>query len=254
VNAQVVLTSSESKRLIAKAVAQMDSVKRAMKKGKILIARGTTNAFVVEELTGRKMEKATFTAGYISPAGLATNPKIPKPIVLVDGQPRETAEVWGDDVVKDMEPGDLIIKGANAIGPDWIPGLLCARAPKSTGGTLGKFQITAMTRAIEVIIPVGLEKMIPISVLVAAKETYSSVIDQATGYVCSLIPMFGTVVTEIEAVKLLSGAEAVPIAAGGVDGAEGSITLQIKGSDASVKKAMDIMLKIKGEPPVRWPK
>lgn len=252
--AQVVLTSSESKRFIAKAVAQMDSVKRALKRGKILIARGTTNAFVVEELTERKMEKATFTAGYISPAGLSGNPKIPKPIVLVDGQAKEAMEVYGDDIVKDMVLGDLIIKGANAIGPDGIPGLLCARMPTSTGGTLGKFMITAMTRGIEVIIPVGLEKMIPVSVLVAAKETCSSIIDYAQGIPCSLIPMFGTVVTEIEAVKILSGAEAVPISAGGVDGAEGSITLSIKGSDAEVKKALDIIGKIKGEPPVRWPK
>ena len=76
--AQIVLTSSESKRLIAKAVSQMNVVKKALKKGIIVICRGSTNAYVAEEISGQQIEKGKFTAGYVGPKGLSVNPKIPK--------------------------------------------------------------------------------------------------------------------------------------------------------------------------------
>lgn len=56
ISALVALTPSESKRVIAKGVAALPEVKRAMKPGLIVIGRGTTNAFVAEELTGDKIE------------------------------------------------------------------------------------------------------------------------------------------------------------------------------------------------------
>ena len=54
---QVILTVSESKRLIAKAVAALPEVQNAMKEGTVVVATGTTNAFVLEELWGRKIDK-----------------------------------------------------------------------------------------------------------------------------------------------------------------------------------------------------
>ena len=54
----VTLTVAESKRLIAKAVAQMPIVKNALENGMVIITKGTTNAYVAEEITGHKM---TFT-------------------------------------------------------------------------------------------------------------------------------------------------------------------------------------------------
>ena len=50
-----VLTTSESKRLIGKAVARMELVQRAKKKGKLLIGHGSTNVYVVEEILGKKI-------------------------------------------------------------------------------------------------------------------------------------------------------------------------------------------------------
>ncbi|MFC2002033.1 hypothetical protein ACFLUZ_06005, partial [Chloroflexota bacterium] len=51
-SAIVVLNSSESKRLIAKAVAVLPEVKAALKKGTLIIGWGGTNAFVAEEILG----------------------------------------------------------------------------------------------------------------------------------------------------------------------------------------------------------
>jgi hypothetical protein len=61
------------------------------------------------------------------------------------------------------------------------------------------------------------------------------------------MPMPGIVITEIEAIALLTGVQAIPIAAGGISGAEGSILLVIKGTDRQVKQAIKIIETIRGE-------
>ena len=48
------LTVSESKRLIAKGVAAADFVQRAMKEGTLAVGSGSTNGYVVEEITGQE--------------------------------------------------------------------------------------------------------------------------------------------------------------------------------------------------------
>ena len=53
--ALIILTSAESKRLIAKDVAATREVKDALKSGLIIFARGTTNAFVAEEIAHAKL-------------------------------------------------------------------------------------------------------------------------------------------------------------------------------------------------------
>jgi hypothetical protein len=58
----------------------------------------------------------------------------------------------------------------------------------------------------------------------------------------------------VEALRILVQVDAIPIAAGGIGGAEGSIILLVKGSEEQVKKAMSIVEKIKGEPQVKEPK
>ena len=50
---QVVLTVSEGKRLIAKGIAEYQPVIEALHKGWVAVAKGSTNAYVVEELGGK---------------------------------------------------------------------------------------------------------------------------------------------------------------------------------------------------------
>ena len=64
---QVVLTVSESKRLIAKGVAALPEVRRAMEEGMVVVATGTTNAYVLEELWGREFDKRRYRSGVTAP-------------------------------------------------------------------------------------------------------------------------------------------------------------------------------------------
>ncbi len=49
----IVLTVSESKRLIAKGVAKLEFVQKARQEGTVAIAKGSTNGYVVEEILGK---------------------------------------------------------------------------------------------------------------------------------------------------------------------------------------------------------
>ena len=59
------LTPSESKRLIGKAVAAMLEVKQAKENGYLLIGRGSTNAYILEELLNQNTEKGRYVAGQV---------------------------------------------------------------------------------------------------------------------------------------------------------------------------------------------
>ncbi len=250
--AEIALTSSESKRLIAKAVLDMKIVGNSLKNGILVLCRGSTNAYIIEELTGSHVDKGKNTAGYVGPKGLQINPKTSRETIFRKGKVEKNTALA--QILNELKPGDVIIKGANAIGPDGIPGVLIGRTnPKTNGGTLGLFHMPAMARGINVIIPVGLEKSIPVSVLAGSKEVSAEAVDWATGVPCGLIPIFGTVVTEVEALKILAEVKAVPIAAGGIGGGEGSIVLLVDGAEDYVRKAISIVEKVKGEPQVREP-
>ena len=72
--AMVTLNPAESKRLIAKAIAVLPEVKWALKNGTLVISWGTTNAFVVEEVLGKKItSRADFASGVISQGELNAN-------------------------------------------------------------------------------------------------------------------------------------------------------------------------------------
>ncbi len=249
--AEIVLLPSESKRLIGKAVAGMESVHQAKEKGILVICRGSTCSYVAQELMNADVDKGGYTAGYVGPKGLSANPKIPAEVVFVEGIRKDISLA---DVVKDLKTGDVVVKGANAIGPDGIAANLIERQnEKTTGGTVGLFGVLAMARGVEVIIPVGLEKRVPVSVLASARKLSSSKVDYSMGMPCGLVPILGTTVTEVEAMKSIADVEASMISAGGIGGAEGCIVFLIEGEEVEVKKIIDVVESIRGESPVGEP-
>ncbi|MGC8936491.1 MAG: hypothetical protein ACP5KV_03905 [Candidatus Methanomethylicaceae archaeon] len=132
--ALVTITPSEAKRLIGKAVASMEPVLNAMKKGIIVICLGTTNAFVAEEITGKEIrEKGRFAIGIITPRGTCvTDPSSRmKELVIRNGK---VTELTMKDVLDELGPDDVFIKGANAIDPFGNAGVFLG---SQTGGTLG---------------------------------------------------------------------------------------------------------------------
>ena len=64
-----------------------------------------------------------------------------------------------------------------------------------------------------------------------------------------MLPVPGEVVTEIDAIAILTSASAELVAAGGVCGAEGAVWLSISGTDDQENSAKNILEGISGEPP-----
>jgi len=75
----------------------------------------------------------------------------------------------------------------------------------------------------------------------------------ANGSGPSLWPVDGVIVTEIEAIQLLSGARAAPVGAGGIAGAEGSVRLSVWGTRGELELAEAAVEAVLGEPPFLAP-
>jgi len=241
---QVTLTPAESKRLIAKAVAALPEVKRALRQGTIVIGLGTTNAHVAEELLGEKIEREKFVAGVVLPKGTCVVPsELRRGNIIIRGGKLTEAKL--NDVLPELTADDVFIKGANALDASGTAGVFLA---SHGGGTIGSALGTLMARGVNFIIPVGLEKFIPGSIQRVSKATGVFRFSYATGYPVGIMPVTGKVITELEAFEILTGAEAITMGKGGISGAEGSVTLLVQGTQKQLSKARKLVNGIKGEP------
>ena len=246
VQAQVVLTVSESKRLIAKAVAQMPIVQRALKDGVVIIAKGTTNTYVAEEITGEKIPHGAYVYGRTYPAkGGKQLPPVEAigEVVLIKG--KRQADMKLDEAVQKLELGDVVIKGANAL--DYANKTAGVMIGSRTGGTSGTIMPYVVARKAHLIIPVGLEKQTAWPVMDIANRMREPV--ESLNDIPSMFLLTGHIVTEIEALELLSGVSAFQAGAGGIGGAEGSVRLIVRGKRQQVEEALRIVETVQGEPP-----
>ena len=253
VRATVTLTPSESKRIIGKAVAGMDVVKRALKEGSVAIGLGSTNAFVAEEITGRMIDKEYYSSGIITPCGWGvTNPtKKLNTLLIKHGQTSSINRDEWPKICDQLGSRDLYIKGANAIDHQHNAAVVTA---SPDGGSLNPALWRAVKgRGLNVIVPVGLEKSIPESLPELIRKLGEGRVEtwkQMGKPIHRIFLLPGKVITEIEAFRILANANATPIASGGIGGAEGSVTILIEGTRKEVEKAWDIANQVKGEPPV----
>ncbi|MHA1959796.1 MAG: hypothetical protein ACW99U_06175 [Candidatus Thorarchaeota archaeon] len=242
----VTLTPSESKRLIAKGLLATTEIQEALKEGYVCITMGTTSSYLAEELLG-EYDKSRHVAGVVIPRG----------VWVTDGSKRYTDAIFHNgkylektkivDVLSKLGPGDIIIKSANAIDINYIPIVLLASV---TGGTVGSFLGSAAARNITVVTPVGLEKCIHSSYEDFVGQFGLGNWDYTIGVPVGAIAMPEAIVfTEVEALEALFGIIAVPIAAGGVNGAEGAVTLFLEGAEEDIQEAFALFKEIKGEPP-----
>ncbi|MFC2045603.1 hypothetical protein ACFLUH_02885 [Chloroflexota bacterium] len=248
-SAIVVLNPSESKRLIAKAIAVLPEVKSALQKSTLVISMGTTNAMVAEEIIGKTIEnRAIFTRGVVCEGKLNANTEMDLfPIVLKEGK---VIEMHQKAALEEFRPGDVFIKGANAVDVKGDVGVLVG---SEVGGTVGEAWYAVSGRGGCLICPVGLEKLVP-SVSEVAPKTNIYRYKYSMGMPACLIFMpTAKVITEIQAIKVLSSADAYFIASGGVGGSEGAVTLIMEGDAATVKKAFELVKSVKDEPPVVRP-
>jgi hypothetical protein len=247
--ALVVLTPSESKRLIAKGMLELPEVRKVLQKGLLVVSRGVTPAYIVEELLGDTLPKEICTAGIVTDAKMATT--IPEqrlgPWVFRDGG---IVDESAETALGKFTATDVSIKGANALDPMGNTGILVAG---SSGGTIGFSWPILSSRGSHLIQPVSLERLIP-SVTDAYFKCGNMLFDQVMGKTCGLLPIVTSqVVTEIEALTVLTGVSATHISSGGVGGSEGCVVLALEGSESTVTRAYQLVESVKGEPPVPAP-
>jgi hypothetical protein len=248
--ATAVLNPSESKRLLAKAVVGLPEIQNAYKNGRLLIGTCSSNALVLEELTGEKLAPHCYCIGMVADGMLTTAAKDDREAArfLVKGE-RVTEDVL--KFLDSFEAGDAVIKGANAIDPFGNAGVL---ASNQQGGTVGALISFIAVRGLPIIMPIGLEKLIP-DVIEAANGWGQRTLDRSMGEKVWLVPVTsGLVVTEIEALGLLAGVEARHVASGGIGGSEGAVILLLEGTEKNLDKAWDLLESIKGEPPIAVPR
>lgn len=244
------LTSAESRRLISKAVVKMPEVKTAWEKAYLLLAGGTTNAFIAQELLGKDgIEPSKCTVG-ISTDGLlcVTNPDSRKsfPNVFLEGKACDKTLV---EALSDYHPETVVIKGANAVDMDGHVGVVTAGFD---GGTIPRIIGPVTSKGLKYITPVGLEKLVP-SVQAAAAAVGASHIDISMGADFGMYCLSNTtIITEIEAIQILFGLKATLVCCGGVGENEGAVTLAVDGDGETVKALVKYLEdNIKGEPAVK---
>jgi len=240
------LTVAEGKRLIAKGVAQLPCVKRALERGMIVVTKGTTVGYVVEELLGKPIDRMAYCLGKTLPSGHPERARLfagdlPE-FVLRNGE-----VVAGMDLgagLAEMRAGDVVIKGANAL--DYERGLVGHLVGHPTGGTMGKVLGCVHGRQLHFVCPVGLEKQVAGSLRETAAAVTSAGELVAGGPGLWVMP--AEIVTELEAISLLTGASARQIAAGGVLGAEGACWIMATGSSEQIAEVERLVDEVQGEP------
>jgi hypothetical protein len=248
---QFSITVAMGKRLIGKALAVHPAVVEALPQATIVIVAGTTNGCVAEEVLSligqrNKFSRRRFFRGITLPpdyktteAGrLADESGFPGDVVIKEGRwlPGKTI----NDVAAELKEGDIIIKGANAL--DLEGRRAAVLIGNSQGGTITTALPAVIGRRVRLIIPIGLEKRISGDLEQIAVKLNSP---GASGY--RLLPVPGEVITEIEALALLTGASANMFAAGGICGAEGGVWLSIEGTPKQEMEAEQLIRSLSAE-------
>jgi len=239
----VTLTVAESKRLIAKGVKSLGYVERALEEGIVALAKGSTNAYIAEELLGRKIDKKHYMLGNTMPAKS-------KPF-SVDGSLPDVVIRHGEvvnglsavEAAKQMGYGDVFIKGANAINPALNQAGILVGHPD--GGTLGATLGILTSRRVHLLVAAGLEKTVPVDIESVAQRVKK---EPSRGEAYGLWPFTGHIFTEADALAEITGVQAIPVAAGGIGGAEGCVRLLLSGAEEQLDDAMALLDSVWGEP------
>ncbi|MGB5216780.1 MAG: hypothetical protein WBN66_00640 [Smithella sp.] len=249
---QFVLTPAAGKRLIGKAMIQHEAIRKALKKGTIVIIAGTTNGYVAEEILkklgySKEFLRDHFYRGIILPPNRAKAPngrsydesKFFGDVVITKGVFQKGQTIFG--VVDDLSEGDVILKGANAVNLSQRRAAVLIGAPK--GGTIGASLLAVVGRRVKLILPVGLEKRVYENI-----DELAAKMNAPGAQGPRLLPVPGEIFTELDAIELLTGAKVSLVAAGGVSGAEGSVWLTVSGKSAQEKAAEALIKSVVNEP------
>jgi hypothetical protein len=245
-----VLTPMAGKKLIGMAVSALPEVKRAFDKGRLAIANGTTTGYVIEALLGTlPMGRFDYCVGVITDGLFTENPESDHTLLMWQKGEQVVlpfAEFLQE--IRKFERDDVFIKGANAVDPYGYAGGL---QTNPNGGSWADAFGLITARGLHCIVPVGLEKMIP-SVIEASRKMGQLRLTYSLGSPAGMIPLTSfKVVTEIQALQQLSGANATPVSGGGIGGCEGARAFVVEGTNEQVEKAFELVKQVYSEPPVK---
>lgn len=241
---QFTLTPAMGKRLIGKAVAARDDIRRTLAEGTLVIVAGTTNGYVAEEVLAALGQAEGFSrVGFrrgatVAPGAALSEVEFPGDVVISGGKWQRGKTIF--DVVDDLQAGDIVLKGANALDPGGQAALLIGH-PKA--GTIHAALSAVYGRRVQLLVPVGLEKRIFTLVAAVARCVNAP---EASGP--RFYPLPGEVVTELDAMEALTGARAELTAGGGICGAEGAIWVAVTGSAQEEQAAAQLVESVSGEP------
>jgi hypothetical protein len=239
--AQITLTVSEAKRIIAKGIAQLHSVHKALISGRIFLKGGTTVSAVCEELTGKRLR----ISGRITRSGTKTAQISSEGFhcALIENAKLIDADESLEEIVAGLNAEDVGILGANAID---VYGNAAIFFGGPLGGPPGRIISGLIAEISEVIVAVGLEKLVPGSLPEIIRLTGRKNTDIAMGMAVGLVPIGKMIITEKDAIPLLADVKCSVIGKGGILGAEGGTTMIIDGSTGDVQKLMEIISSVKG--------
>lgn len=242
---QITLTSPEGKRIIARGIKALLRVQEVRKKGKIILKGGTTVSAIAEELCGQPMK----ISGMITPKGTLTSrfkheSKLQHGLLLHQGKiiPLDSQEAWEKETPL-ITPTDLVITGANAF--DTYGHAVIMAATYAGGRSLPAFQ-ELLIEGVPFLIAAGLEKLAPGNLWEKVPLAGRKKADFSYGAAVGLVPLWGEIFTEVEALETLARVSAFVIGKGGIHGAEGSTTLLVEGPAKEVLKIDRIYQQVKG--------
>jgi len=244
-----VFTPAESKRFIAKAVARLPEVEQARTDGEIAIGHGATNVYVAEEIFGECPNRDKYLSGLVVNRILCVTQAEEKPSMLVWRKGvRTPPKATMEETLRDFGAGSVFIKGANAVDAEGNVGVFVANP---AGGTIGWSYGILSARGCHLIVPVGLEKLVP-SVRAAARSCGQDTFYYCHGIRIGMIPVVNaTVVTEIEAFRILFDLRAVHVGSGGMTESQGAVVVVAEGEQEALDRAIALIESIKGEPTLR---
>lgn len=249
---QFLITPAAGKRLIAKALIKYNAITKVLKSGTVAIIAGTTNGYIAEEMLSSinqadDFSRKRFFRGIVLPPGgpvtgtgrIADESEFPGDVIIQDGIWQKGKTIF--DVVNDLNEGDIILKGINALNYSNKQAGIYIGDP--LGGTIGTAIQAVVGRRVRLILPVGMEKRVYEDLNELAVKLNAPGAEGPR-----LLPVPGEIFTEIEAIYELTGANAKLVASGGVSGAEGSIWLAIEGDDKQLVKAEKLIKSVSLEP------
>lgn len=249
---QFSLTPAAGKRLIGKAIAKHPEVQTALKGGTVVVIAGTTNGYVAQELLEtigqvKDFHRNRFFRGIVlppahptaEPGRLPDENGFPGDVVIQNGIWQKGKTIF--DAAGELKENDVILKGANAVNLETRRAAILIGHPHA--GTIGASLPAYYGRRVRLIVPVGLEKRIGGNL-----DELAARMNEPGSHGPRLMPVPGEIITELDAIAMLTGAKAQLIAAGGVSGAEGSVWLAVSGDAAQEGGAMALLQSVAAEP------